>query len=449
MSQDLHHLVTASTGTSADPDAPAVYAAENAVAQWLDLVTPDSPEVTVHGKLFCPDPDPKFSDPEAFGCYLEKVLAHLTESEHTFNGRELLPVTVRSRRGATRAVYEFATATVAVPPAEIGGRWALRGLVALHELAHHLQGEPGHGAEWRTTFLRLLEAVGQSEHAELLHLAYHDEGLSSLQHEVAESTLEKIAKLLRQGERATNPHERDAFLARAQRLASAASVALAVARAHGEGAEAREEPTVTRVSIGTRGQRGLARYVRLLLNIAAANDVECTIQHGSVAVNLHGFPSDLATTQALYESLMVQMVAEFEAYRASEVVTEEWIWSERFQDYEWKKPATLSRRLAFYEAFGVRVGSRLQEARRAAIAEATRREARQAGGLRSSAVTEVAIRRKEIEVHDFFAARLRAQGITTSWRGDRDPAGTRAPAASKAGTRAADRAELGTERALS
>lgn len=433
----------------ADPDARAVYAAEAAVEQWLDLLTPDSPDVTVHGKTFSPLPDPKFSDPGAFGVYLDKVLAHLADSEHTFEGRELLPVQVRARRGATKAVYEFEAATVAVPPAEIGGRWALRGLVALHELAHHLHGQPGHDEAWRTTYLRLLEAIGRGDHAELLHLAYRDEGLSTLQHEVAESTLEKIAKLLRQGERATNPHERDAFISRAQRLASAASVALAVARAHGDAAEAREEPTVQRVTIGTRGQRGLARYVRLLINIAAANDVQCTIMQGSIAVNLHGFPSDLATTTALYESLMVQMVTDFEHYRATVPATPEWVWNDKLGTREFKEPGTLTRRLAFYESYGVRVGLRLQEARRTAIAEATRREGASGGSVldgRSS--TELALRQKEVEVHDFFAERLRAEGITSSWRGDRDRAGDRAPSASKAGTRAANRARLGTEREL-
>lgn len=430
-----------------DQDATAVYAAEAAVEQWLDLVTPDAPEVTVAGQVFRPDPDPKFSDLAGFARYLDQVQSFLADSEHTFDGRELLPVQVRPRRGATRAVYEQATATIAVPPAEIGGRWALRGLVALHELAHHLYGQLGHGHQWRATFLRLVEAVGQPVHAELLALAYHQEGLSTVLHEVPDSTMQRIAKLLRQGERSANPHERDAFLARAQRLASAASVALAVARAHGNATEARVEPTVERVTIGTRGQRGLARYVRLLLNIAAANDVQCTIMHGSIAVNMHGFPSDLATTKALYESLVVQMVSEFEQFRAAEPAVEEWVWNDRIGRHEYKKPATLSRRLAFYESFGVRVGERLQQARQQAVAQARRAEAAGADSPASGS-TDLALRHKEIEVHDYFAARLRAEGITSSWRGDRDSAGTRAPAAAEAGTRAANRVRLGTERAL-
>lgn len=450
-----------------DPDAGAVYAAEGALEHWLDQVSPDSPEVRVAGQVFRPEPDLKFTDPDAFEVYVQRVLGFLAQSEFTFDGRELLPVRVRSRRGARKAEYHAAAAeepaVIAVPPREIGGRWALRALVALHELAHHLNGQPGHGASWRNTHLRLLEALGHHEHAHLLQLAYVGEGLAQIGHEVTESTVEKIAKLLRQGERATNPHERDAFLGRAQRLASTASVALAVARAHGQAAEAREVPTTQQVAIGSRGQRGLARYVRLLLNIARANDVHCTILHGSVQVTLHGFPSDLRITNALYESLLVQMVGEFEQHR-TEAVAEEWIWNDRLGAAEFRKPATLSRRLAFYEAFADRVGQRLTRARHEAIVEATRRETatagaaspspgsvatRTGGSSRASTTTELAVLRKEVEVHDFFAARLRAEGITSTWRGDRDQAALRAPSASQAGTRAANRARLGNERALS
>lgn len=430
-----------------DPDRAAVYAAEDALSHWLDLVSPDAPEVRVHGRLFTPEPDVKFSDPGAAAVYVEKVMAHLADGEHTFEGRELLPVSVRARRGAARAEYRFADACIGVPSAEIGGRWALRGLVVLHEVAHHLLGRPGHGPDWRATFLRLLEAIGQPVHAELLHLAYADEGVASIGHEVAESTLEKIAKLLRQGEASANPHEQDAFLSRAQRLASTASVALAVARAHGRVSEAREEPTTERVSIGKRGQRGLSRYVSLLLHIAGANDVRCTIAHGSVAVTMHGFPSDLATTKALYESLMVQMVTDFERYRVAEEAAAEWVWNDQRGEYEFKVPATLSRRLAFYEAYGQRVGARLNRARREAVARATAAETT-ASGEAGSSTTELALRQKEVDVHDFFHQRLRAEGITSTWRGDRSSAAARAPSASSAGTRAADRATLGSERSL-
>jgi hypothetical protein len=47
--------------------------------------------------------------------------------------------------------------------------------------------------------------------------------------------LARIAALLRQAEGTDNPHEAEAFMAAAQRLATATSIDLAVARAHSAG----------------------------------------------------------------------------------------------------------------------------------------------------------------------------------------------------------------------
>jgi len=44
--------------------------------------------------------------------------------------------------------------------------------------------------------------------------------------------LERIAALLRQAENTDNPHEAEAFMSAAQRLATTTSIDLAVARAH-------------------------------------------------------------------------------------------------------------------------------------------------------------------------------------------------------------------------
>ena len=212
------------------------------------------------------------------------------------------------------ATYEPATRTIALPPFEVGGRWALRATVVLHELTHHLSGEQHHTPLWRATFLRLLEDAGLPVTAQLMQLAYAAEGLEQVAHSVDDGTLARLAKLLRQAERATNEHERAAFLSKAQALATRHSVALAVARAHTAKEEGREQPVAENYRIGDRGKRGLARYVRLLLNIAHANDIRCTISHDSTALTMHGFPSDIAVTKAIYESLLVQMVADCERH---------------------------------------------------------------------------------------------------------------------------------------
>lgn len=58
---------------------------------------------------------------------------------------------VRRRRGVTKAHYEFGRNVIAVPQ----DRWALNEMVVLHEVAHGLCGEFGHGQRFRRVFADL------------------------------------------------------------------------------------------------------------------------------------------------------------------------------------------------------------------------------------------------------------------------------------------------------
>ncbi|MCL2541107.1 MAG: DUF2786 domain-containing protein [Nocardioidaceae bacterium] len=329
-----------------------------------------------------------------------------------------------------------------MPPFEVGGRWALRGLVVMHELAHHLSGALDHGADFRTTFLRLLEDVGSAVIAQLLQVAYAAEGLAQVDHSLDDGTLARIAKLLRQAEGTRNEHERDAFLTKAQALATRHSIALAVARAHTARQERREQPGSEHYRIGERGKRGLARYVRLLVNIAHANDLRCTINSDSTGVTMYGFPADIAVTKALYESLLVQMVTDCERYLRSGTRDETAAWDRRKRRYVAKPVATITARLAFYEAFAARIGERLQAAREAALSAAG--VDRDAPAERSGE-TALALRQKELDVHDFFADALRRNNVRGTWSGDRRSSAADAPSATAEGDRAARRARLGDD----
>ena len=56
--------------------------------------------------------------------------------------------------------------------------WALRELVVLHEIAHHLcDAEPPHGPEFVATFCELAEAVMGPEVAHVLRVVYAKEGV--------------------------------------------------------------------------------------------------------------------------------------------------------------------------------------------------------------------------------------------------------------------------------
>lgn len=69
-------------------------------------------------------------------------------------------------------------------------------------------------------------------------------------------------------------------------------------------------------------------------------------------------------------------------------------------------------------------------------------------GVVSSDETALAIRQKELDVHDFFAEALRKNDIRGTWSGDRRSSMHDAPTAASEGVRAADRARLSDEKVL-
>jgi hypothetical protein len=120
--------------------------------------------------------------------------------------------------------------------------------------------------------------------------------------------LARIAALLRQAEGTDNAHEAEAFMAAAQRLATATSIDLAVARSHSEKRTKAQTPVQRTITIGNAGARGLRTYVQLFVVIAAANDVKCDIASNSTFVYAYGFAEDIDASHALYAGLVMQMV---------------------------------------------------------------------------------------------------------------------------------------------
>jgi len=228
--------------------------------------------------------------------------------------------------------------------------------------------------------------------------------------------LARIAALLRQAEGTDNPHEAEAFMGAAQRLATAASIDLAVARSHAGDRSAAQAPTQRTITIGTAGTRGLRTYVQLFVGIAAANDVRCDVASNSTFLYAYGFAEDIDATHALYASLVVQMVRASDAYLASGAH---------------RPTPTITARLNFQLAFGARVGQRLAEARQEARRAATEDRRRAPG-------TAVALRDKEIELRDHYRSASRARG---TWRATSAAAGY-SSAARRAGDRAGRRARL-------
>ena len=229
--------------------------------------------------------------------------------------------------------------------------------------------------------------------------------------------LSRIAALLRQAEGTNNPHEAEAFMAAAQRLATATSIDLAVARQHSATRNATQAPTQRTITMGEAGTKGLRAYVALFGTIAAANDVRCDVSANNTCVYAYGFPEDIDATHTLYASLVVQMVRACDTYLASG---------------DHLPTPKVTARLNFHLAFAGRIGQRLAAARDEARQEALQQDTASAPG------TALALRNKEIEVLDAYRHASTARG---SWRGARAKSGY-SERARQAGDRAGRHARL-------
>ncbi|MCV7056479.1 TIGR04338 family metallohydrolase [Mycolicibacterium gilvum] len=159
-----------------DAQRAKVYAAEGFVRTMFDRAAErGDPVADFFGTHLTLPPEARFASAESVQTYVDDVLAHPAV-------RERWPaagaVRVRARRGASAAHYESAggEATIAVPHGR--DTWALRELVVLHELAHHLcPSDPPHGPEFVATHCELAGAVMGPEVAHVLRVVYAKEGV--------------------------------------------------------------------------------------------------------------------------------------------------------------------------------------------------------------------------------------------------------------------------------
>jgi hypothetical protein len=269
---------------------------------------------------------------------------------------------------------------------------------------------------------------------------------------MADKDLTRIAALLRKAEGTDNEHEADAFLQAAQRLATLASVDLAVARAHTERAERRPVPTQRAIVIGESGKRGLRTYVELFLSIGRANNLTCDIARDSTRVHAFGFDTDIDMSETLYASLVVQMVRASDSYiKSGDYALEKVIkrvsvttpgrnggWRQQYQYVEKPVHATTAR-INFQQAFAHRIGARLAQARQETEERLIAEQPADEG--RSMALV---LRNREVELADHYKANSMARG---TWSGTRATSGF-SERSRQAGDRAGRRARLSPEKAI-
>jgi putative metallohydrolase (TIGR04338 family) len=156
--------------TPRDTQRAKVYAAEEFARTLFDRAAEHGNRVVeFFGTQLTLPPEARFATVAAVQRYVDDVLAHVGADR---------PLKVRARRGVSAAHYERTEdgSTIAVPDRR--STWALRELVVLHEIAHHLSdAEPPHGPEFVATFCELAEAVMGPEVAHVLRVVYAKEGV--------------------------------------------------------------------------------------------------------------------------------------------------------------------------------------------------------------------------------------------------------------------------------
>ncbi|KUI21434.1 hypothetical protein AU193_03315 [Mycobacterium sp. GA-1285] len=163
--------------TPRDTQRAKVYAAEEFVRTLFDRAAEHGNRgVEFFGTSLTLPPEARFASLESVQRYVDDVLA-LPAVRRRW--AQVAPLGVRPRRGAAAAHYEVdddGDAVIAVPRSRT--RWALRELVVLHEIAHHLcEAAPPHGPEFVTTFCELADAVMGPEVAHVLRVVYAKEGV--------------------------------------------------------------------------------------------------------------------------------------------------------------------------------------------------------------------------------------------------------------------------------
>ncbi|MFR9750402.1 TIGR04338 family metallohydrolase [Nocardia sp. 004] len=157
--------------TVRDTQRAKVYDAEQLVRGVFDRADEHHTRaVELYGSQLTLPIERRFASVESVQSYADKVLSLVWIRARW--SRAAVPVLVRARAGRTAAHYEPAEGVLAVPVHVGGTAWALRELVVLHELAHHLapdaESVAPHGPEFCSRYIDLVDGVIGPEAALLL-----------------------------------------------------------------------------------------------------------------------------------------------------------------------------------------------------------------------------------------------------------------------------------------
>lgn len=326
------------------------------------------------------------------------------------DGSQVYPPTVVRSRNILKAHYDTAQKAVHIPPYDRGGAWALNTATAIHEFAHHIAPEnSGHGPEFREAMLDCLYVMGWDY--ELLNQCYVETGLAPTG--VDDGIMAHVSKIYAQAEApGRTVEEKQAFLERAQTLATRHQIDLAILRKKQadlhEDAD-RERPITGKLfdlrALPNVTHRNLV--VELGSAVGRAHGAQCTIRGRSEYLTFYGFPEDIALTELMITRVTPMMFDAADDYVASD-------------ERKASGVAATSARIAFCQSFASEVGRRLREAVRQTTEKAVEADMLEIGdGSAETTGTALAIRAKELEVRDYVAQEFKKQGVRGSWKGSR------------------------------
>lgn len=160
-----------------DGNRSKFYETEQLIFRLMERPGGGAHTVELAGTTITVPAEAKFGSVESVQRYVDRVLG--TDSVAQAFDRAAVPVSVRDRKSSRAAHYTAATAEIAVPAAS-GNRWAMRELVILHEVAHHLapSGGPAHGPQFVQTLITLVGLVLGPETALVYRVLLSDAGLT-------------------------------------------------------------------------------------------------------------------------------------------------------------------------------------------------------------------------------------------------------------------------------
>lgn len=160
-----------------DSQRQRLYDAENVVHRQMEFAARGARTVKIAASTLTLPLEVRFGSMKAVETYLAQVM-DTDEFKSRWPGCP--PVKVRQRKSDRVAHYDRSAATIALHEPQRGTGWALRELVVLHELAHHVTPwtAAAHGPEFAANLIALVTETVGPEVGLLLRIACHDHNVT-------------------------------------------------------------------------------------------------------------------------------------------------------------------------------------------------------------------------------------------------------------------------------